>query len=122
MVISSPGEFPEGVSADNILSVAPTPRNRTLAEAVKRIGLAERTGRGVDKIYSAMLRSGHEIPDYSDSSAARRRLDERSRSAGSGEESHGERPFKSFGQQDGKEKAVDVVHGHQHQIKQCHLI
>lgn len=70
MVISSPGGFPEGVSADNILSVAPTPRNRTLAEAVKRIGLAERTGRGVDKIYSAMLRSGHEIPDYSDSSAA----------------------------------------------------
>lgn len=67
MVISSPGGFPEGVSPDNILTVAPTPRNRILAEAVKRIGLAERTGRGVDKIYRAMLRSGHEMPDYSDS-------------------------------------------------------
>ena len=67
MVISSPGGFPAGVSPDNILTVAPTPRNRTLAEAVKRIGLAERTGRGVDKIYRAMLRSGHEMPDYSDS-------------------------------------------------------
>ena len=67
MVISSPGGFPEGVTPYNILSVAPTPRNRVLAEAVKRIGLAERTGRGVDKIYRAMLRSGHEIPDYSDS-------------------------------------------------------
>ena len=69
MVISSPGGFPEGVSQDNILTVAPTPRNRILAEAVKRIGLAERTGRGVDKIYRAMLRSGHEMPDYSDSNA-----------------------------------------------------
>ena len=69
MMISSPGGFPEGVSSDNILTVAPTPRNRVLAEAAKRIGLAERTGRGVDKIYRAMLRSGHDIPDYSDSSS-----------------------------------------------------
>ena len=69
MVISSPGGFPEGVSPDNILTVGPTPRNRILAEAVKRIGLAERTGRGVDKIYQSMLRSGHEIPDYSDSNS-----------------------------------------------------
>lgn len=67
--ISSPGGFPEGVSPDNILTVAPTPRNKVLAEAVKRIGLAERTGRGVDKIYRAMLRSGCEIPDYSASAA-----------------------------------------------------
>ena len=69
MMISSPGGFPEGVSPDNILTVAPTPRNRLLAEAVKRIGLAERTGRGVDKIYRAMLRSGHDMPDYSDSNS-----------------------------------------------------
>ena len=69
MMISSPGGFPEGVSSDNILTVAPTPRNRVLAEAAKRIGLAERTGRGVDKIYRAMLRSGHDIPDYSNSSS-----------------------------------------------------
>ena len=67
--ISSPGGFPEGVSPDNILTVAPTPRNKVLAEAVKRIGLAERTGRGVDKIYRAMLRSGCDIPDYSASAA-----------------------------------------------------
>lgn len=70
MMISSPGGFPEGVSASNILTVAPTPRNRVLAEAVKRIGLAERTGRGVDKIFRAMLRSGHDIPDYSSSNSA----------------------------------------------------
>lgn len=63
--ISSPGGFLEGINPDNILTTAPTPRNVLLAEAAKRIGLAERTGRGIDKIYTAMLRSGHAIPDYS---------------------------------------------------------
>ena len=70
LTISSPGGFLEGISPDNILTVAPTPRNVLLAEAVKRIGLAERTGRGIDKIYTAMLRSGHAIPDYSASTNA----------------------------------------------------
>lgn len=63
--ISSPGGFVEGITPDNILTTAPTPRNILLAEAAKRIGLAERTGRGIDKIYTVMLRSGHAIPDYS---------------------------------------------------------
>ena len=63
--ISSPGGFVEGITPDNILTTAPTPRNVLLAEAAKRIGLAERTGRGIDKIYTVMLRSGHAIPDYS---------------------------------------------------------
>lgn len=67
LTISSPGGFPEGISPDNILTAAPTPRNVLLAEAAKRIGLAERTGRGIDKIYTVMLRSGHAIPDYSSS-------------------------------------------------------
>lgn len=47
--ISSPGGFLEGISPDNILTASPTPRNVLLAEAAKRIGLAERTGRGIDK-------------------------------------------------------------------------
>lgn len=65
--ITSPGGFLEGISPENILTVSPTPRNALLAEAAKRIGLAERTGRGIDKIYTSMLRSGHAIPDYSSS-------------------------------------------------------
>lgn len=65
--ISNPGGFLEGITPDNILTTAPTPRNVLLAEAVKRIGLAERTGRGIDKIYTVMLRSGHAIPDFSSS-------------------------------------------------------
>ncbi len=65
LCISSPGGFLDGISPQNILTTMPTPRNARLADAVKRIGLAERTGRGIDKIYSAMLRSGHGLPDYS---------------------------------------------------------
>ena len=67
MTVSSPGGFLEGITPDNILTTTPTPRNILLAEAAKRIGLAERTGRGIDKIYTVMLRSGHAIPDYSSS-------------------------------------------------------
>ena len=67
LTISSPGGFLEGITPDNILTTAPTPRNVLLAEAAKRIGLAECTGRGIDKIYTVMLRSGHAIPDYSTS-------------------------------------------------------
>jgi len=36
-----------------------------LADAMKRIGIVERSGRGVDKIYRGMLRFGRPEPDYS---------------------------------------------------------
>jgi ATP-dependent DNA helicase RecG len=45
IVISNPGGFVEGVTLDNLLVVEPRPRNPLLADAIKRIGLAERTGR-----------------------------------------------------------------------------
>lgn len=62
--ISSPGGFVEGVSLDNLLVVEPRPRNPLLADAFKRIGLAERTGRGVDLIYQGLLRYGRPPPNY----------------------------------------------------------
>ncbi len=63
--ISNPGGFVEGVTLDNLLVVAPRPRNPLLADAIKRIGLAERTGRGIDLIYQGLLRYGRPAPDYS---------------------------------------------------------
>jgi ATP-dependent DNA helicase RecG len=36
-----------------------------LADIIKRIGLAERTGRGIDRIFEGMLRYGRQKPDYS---------------------------------------------------------
>ncbi len=65
LVISSPGGFVEGVSLENLLVVEPRPRNRTLADAFKRLGLVERTGRGVDRIFREVLGLGRRPPDYS---------------------------------------------------------
>jgi ATP-dependent DNA helicase RecG len=65
--ISNPGGFIEGVTLENILVVEPKPRNPMLADAIKRIGLAERTGRGVDLIFQGLLRYGRPQPDYSSS-------------------------------------------------------
>jgi ATP-dependent DNA helicase RecG len=65
IVVSNPGGFIEGVSLDNLLVVEPRPRNPLPADAIKRIGLAERTGRGIDLIYQGLLRYGRPGPDYS---------------------------------------------------------
>lgn len=72
--VSNPGGFIEGVTYDNILTVEPHGRNPVLADALKRIGLAERTGRGVDRIYEGSLRFGRDLPDYSASTAVSVRL------------------------------------------------
>jgi ATP-dependent DNA helicase RecG len=63
--VSSPGGFPDEVRLDNILVTAPRPRNPVLADAFKRIGLVERTGRGIDTIFEGQLRYGRPSPDYS---------------------------------------------------------
>lgn len=62
--VSNPGGFVEGVRLDNLLVVRPRPRNPVLADAFKRIGLVERTGRGIDLIFEGQLRTGHRPPDY----------------------------------------------------------
>ena len=66
--ISNPGGFIEGVTVDNILTAEPHGRNPVLADALKRIGLAERSGRGVDRIFEGSLMYGRALPDYSESS------------------------------------------------------
>jgi ATP-dependent DNA helicase RecG len=65
LVISNPGGFVEGVTLENLLVVEPKPRNPALADAIKRIGLSERTGRGVDLIFEGLVRYGRPEPDYS---------------------------------------------------------
>ena len=67
LIISNPGGFVDGVSLANLLTTEPRPRNPALADAFKRLGLVDRTGRGVDLIYSGMLRFGRPAPDYSQS-------------------------------------------------------
>lgn len=69
LTLSSPGGFVEGITLHNLLVVAPRSRNPLLADIVKRIGLAERTGRGIDRIYEGMLRYGRPTPDFEMSDA-----------------------------------------------------
>lgn len=67
LTISNPGGFVAGVNLNNLLTTEPRPRNPALADAFKRIGLVDRTGRGVDLIFTGMLRFGRPMPDYSES-------------------------------------------------------
>lgn len=67
LTISSPGGFIEGVSLDNLINTEPHGRNQTLSDAMKRIGLAEKTGRGIDKIFAGSIEFGRPWPDYSES-------------------------------------------------------
>jgi len=69
LVVSNPGGFVEGVTLENLLTTEPRPRNPRLADAFKRIGIVERTGRGVDLIYRGLLRFGRPNPDYTRSDA-----------------------------------------------------
>lgn len=65
LLISNPGGFMEGINIKNLLDAEPHGRNPVLADALKRIGLAERTGRGIDRIFEGSLLYGRMLPDYS---------------------------------------------------------
>lgn len=69
LTISSPGGFVEGVNLKNLLTVEPHGRNPVLADALKRIGLAEKTGRGIDRIFEGSIIFGRPLPDYSESTS-----------------------------------------------------
>ncbi len=74
MSISSPGGFIDGVTIDNLLTVEPHGKNPVLADALKRIGLAEKTGRGIDRIYEGSIVYGRPWPDYSETTSSNVKL------------------------------------------------
>lgn len=67
VIISNPGGFIEGITLSNLLEAEPHGRNPVLADALKRIGLAEQSGRGIDRIFEGFLQYGSTLPDYSQS-------------------------------------------------------
>lgn len=69
LTIANPGGFIEGVTVKNLLTAEPHGRNPALADALKRIGLAEKTGRGIDRIFEGSLIYGRTMPDYSGSNS-----------------------------------------------------
>lgn len=66
--IVSPGGFPSGVSASNILE-RQAPRNRRLADALARCGLVERSGQGADRMFSTAVREAKLPPDFDQTDA-----------------------------------------------------
>lgn len=66
IVINNPGGFPKGVTIDNLITVSSTPRNRLITEILEKTGLVERSGQGVDKIFSITLSEGRNYPDYTE--------------------------------------------------------
>lgn len=69
-LVGNPGGFMPGVHIGNLLVVAPRPRNPLLADGFKRVGLVERTGRGISIIYAGQLRNGRPAPSYGRSTEA----------------------------------------------------
>lgn len=64
LTVTNPGGFPPGVRLDNLLETS-QPRSRVLADAFKRAGIVERTGRGINRMFEATLRLGRDAPDFS---------------------------------------------------------
>lgn len=65
LTVSNPGALPQGVTTSNLLTVPPRPRNPVLADAFKRAGVVERTGRGINRAFMSQLAMGRPPPDYS---------------------------------------------------------
>jgi ATP-dependent DNA helicase RecG len=61
-VAASPGPLVSGVTPENIITHPSKPRNRSLAHAARVLGFAEEIGRGVDRMYREMIRSGRDVP------------------------------------------------------------
>lgn len=64
LVVTSPGGFIGGVAPANVLRHPPARRNPLLAAALQSVGLVNRAGLGVDRIYEELLRLGKGVPRY----------------------------------------------------------
>lgn len=60
--IESPGTFPDGVNKTNYLRRT-VPRNPNVMDILREIGLAEKAGSGLDKIFTDLLKKGKSLPE-----------------------------------------------------------
>lgn len=64
VTVTNPGGFIGGITADNVLRHPHVHRNEQLAQALQVLGLVNRAGIGVDRIYEGLLRLGNPLPTY----------------------------------------------------------
>lgn len=62
LTVWSPGGLPVGVAKEKILTTQSIPRNPVLMAALRRLGLAEESSRGFDRMWVSMLASGRQAP------------------------------------------------------------
>jgi ATP-dependent DNA helicase RecG len=62
--VQSPGGFPHGISAENILWKQ-HPRNRRIAEVFLKCGLVERSGQGANLMFKETICQGKSLPNFS---------------------------------------------------------
>ena len=61
MEFESPGHFPQGVDETNFLRKT-NPRNPSIMDVFREINYAEKAGSGYDKIFTALLSKGKQLP------------------------------------------------------------
>jgi ATP-dependent DNA helicase RecG len=61
--IVSPGGFPPGINAANLLW-RQSPRNRRIADACAKCGLVERSGQGANRMFEESIKEGKPRPDF----------------------------------------------------------
>jgi ATP-dependent DNA helicase RecG len=71
--VVSPGGFPPGITAANVLDQQ-NPRNRRLAEALAKCGLIERSGQGMNLMFETAIRQGKALPSFAGTAAHEVRL------------------------------------------------
>ena len=65
LAITNAGGFPIGVDKSNVLTVNSTPRSKRLAEVLQKTGLVEKSGQGVDKMFTNCVMEAKPLPDFS---------------------------------------------------------
>lgn len=65
LTITNAGGFPVGVDNSNVLTVNSTPRSKRLAEVLQKTGLVEKSGQGVDKMFTNCIMEAKSLPDFS---------------------------------------------------------
>lgn len=68
LTVTNPGGLPRGVTVENLLESS-NPRNRILADAFREAHFVDRAGRGINRVFESVLRTGRPEPDYSRTTA-----------------------------------------------------
>ncbi len=66
LIVTSPGGFSEGVTAENLMTHPSTSRNRALVQLFANLGIAEKQGVGVDRIVRELIRTGRRMPFFAE--------------------------------------------------------